>query len=315
MTRAGVPALFLAAGLAAGTARGMDVTADSAGRLGPDNRWSDVASLTISPVKRVSLVISGGRSRVEEPLADRIDSAGAAVSAELVPRVTGTVGWLAGTGARARLIDGSALAPSGNSNRRERHSLYSFDLAVRAFDAATGEAADEDAFLQSVTLAVGATTGAHRMPLEAVGGSPAGLPSQARVADLAMTGGVTLEMEGTTLSVATARHRYGWPAGIDRGPLDGLFGAAPDGVEPVFPGLPNWDVAVRYREALPWQGASATLSYAYTRLVAPPGIARTFSAELGWSLARWLSVRGGILWLRHGGETTRFGLGGASLFF
>jgi hypothetical protein len=102
---------------------------------------------------------------------------------------------------------------------------------------------------------------------------------------------------------------------VDRGVVNGLFGTGPDAVAAVFAGLPAGSVTGSYRESLPWQGASATVAYAYTRLAAPAGLLRTYSAELGWGPLRWLSVRGGFLWLRRSGATTRFARGGVSLFF
>ena len=296
---------------------GVDVTVDSGLQLGPRKWWSDVTSLTIAPAPQFALALTAGRAMTATPVADRAESTGAAVSAEVVSRLTATIGWLGHSGPRARVVDGASLGWAGPAGSRERHGFYSFDLAARVLDAASGETPDENAFIQSMTVALGATTGTHRMPLE-VRNPPAGapaLPGEARVKDLAVIGGVTLEMEANTISINGATHRYGWPAGISRELLDGRFGAAPDGVGPVYPGLPDWDVAASYREALPWQGSSATVAYAYTRLAAPLGLVRTISAELGWSFAKWLAVRGGALWLRRSGETTRFAQGGVSLFF
>jgi hypothetical protein len=79
--------------------------------------------------------------------------------------------------------------------------------------------------------------------------------------------------------------------------------------------LPGWDIAASYREALPWKGTSATAGLCYTRLAAPAGLARTYSVDLGWSMMRWVSLRGGLLWLRWRGETTRFLRGGLTLTF
>jgi hypothetical protein len=317
MKRSGAPTLLPALVLMAGVAWGVDVTVDSGLQLGPDRWWSDVSTLTVSPAKQFAVALTAGRAMSATPVPDRAESTGAAVSGEVVSRLTATIGWLGYAAPRARVVDGASLAWPGPTGRRERHGLYSFDLAARVLDAASGEPPDENAFIQSVTVALGATTGTHRMPLEVVTlpASVTALPIEARVKDLAVTGGVTIEMEANTISVTGATHRYGWPAGVSRALLDGLFGESPDGVGPVYPGLPGWDVAASYREALPWQGSSATVAYVYTRLAAPLGLARTISAELGWSLAKWLVVRGGALWLRRSGETTRFAQGGVSLFF
>jgi len=313
-----LPVALLGLALAAHPAGAVDVNVDSSFQLGSGDWWSNVSTVTITPVPEISIGISGGQAVTATPVSDRAEAWGVSASGEVASRLSASAGYTSYAGNRAMVVDAGTLGLAGRSAERQRNALFGFDLTAKVFSAAdeNGEM-PEDAILQTVSVSLGVAGGTHRAP-GAVVNLPAGSTMPAtdvRLQERTVTAGLSVVMEANTISATAARHRYNYPGGWERGIVDRMYAQSPVAVAAVIAGLPDWGMSGTYQETLPWQGASILASYSYTRMAAPNVLVRSITAELGWSLARWLSARGGCLWVRESGRTTRYALGGLSLIF